>query len=325
MPAVSLVVCLHGEGDLLKRLLREAVGCYDDLVVVHDGPEKDSPSDIAPITRWDPPPMSLAQDFSMLCGTPVPIYRQPAETTAPTSVRAIVQQAGGRYFEGPRVFQQEPHWPFAWSQAAHDWILRLDADEFPSPELREWLIAFRRSPEPASALSMFTAIWPLWDGSRAVTHTWPKDRIFLINRRRVSFFGMVEQVPIPDGTVEATGLVLRHCPRRRSYGLKNLLLRKQAYRWRSVIAKSLLRSPVALPRWRWTDTSWPAGWEALRQRPISIGTKRMLRDSYRQLREMLTYERRILPSALLGTAFHQLLMAFTYVFYRCICRIGLIS
>lgn len=40
MPKISLVVCLYKERDLLERLLQNAEGCYDDLVVVHDGDEE---------------------------------------------------------------------------------------------------------------------------------------------------------------------------------------------------------------------------------------------------------------------------------------------
>jgi glycosyltransferase involved in cell wall biosynthesis len=41
MPAVSMVVCLYRERDFLSRLLKRAEGCYDDLVVVHDGQDRE--------------------------------------------------------------------------------------------------------------------------------------------------------------------------------------------------------------------------------------------------------------------------------------------
>src|SRR6059036_1005511 len=116
MPALSLVVCVHHERELLQRLFDHARGFYDDLVVVHDGPDA-------------------------------------------VNVRQVVEAAGGRFFERPRAYQQEPHWPFAWKQAAHDWILRLDADEFPSQEMKVWLQNFRAGPEPVDAISGFTCIW----------------------------------------------------------------------------------------------------------------------------------------------------------------------
>jgi hypothetical protein len=45
MTQISLVVCLYKERDLLERLLQHAEGCYDDLVVVHDGPEEAVPAE----------------------------------------------------------------------------------------------------------------------------------------------------------------------------------------------------------------------------------------------------------------------------------------
>src|ERR1700730_1273143 len=147
MPALSMVVCVRGEARLFERLLRETTGCYDDLVVVHDGP---------------------------------------ADTDGSQGIERFVVQHNGRFFVRPRAFQQEPHWPFAWEQAKHDWILRLDADEFPSEELKRWLRRFRDSDEPSKGISGYTSIWPLWNGRKNVTKRWPDRRIFLFHKQRVS-------------------------------------------------------------------------------------------------------------------------------------------
>lgn len=105
MPKLTLLVCLHGDRSFLERLLRESTGCYDELLVIHDGTDFDQ-------------------------------------------IETVTQAHGGRFFERPRAFSQEPHFPFAFGQARHDWILKLDSDEFPSNELRAWLIDFRSAPEP---------------------------------------------------------------------------------------------------------------------------------------------------------------------------------
>ncbi len=233
MPAISLVVCLYNEGDLLQRLLERAQGCYDDLVVVHDGPDT-------------------------------------------TNVRAVVAAAGGQFFEGPREYQQEPHWPFAWGAAKHDWILRLDADEAPSPALREWLQNFRAAHEPPADLSGYLCIWPLWNGQQAVTRRWPDNRIFFFHRQRVRFFGMAEQAPEADGLWERVPLVLEHQPRRQSFGLRYVLLRGQSARWRADIAKSLLlESPMRLPQWRWENRAWPRAWGRIQECPVRTAFVRL--------------------------------------------------
>jgi hypothetical protein len=269
MPAVSLVICLRTERDLLQRLLQSSGGCYDDLVVVHDGPDVEN-------------------------------------------VRAVVEAAGGRFFERPRAYQQEPHWPFAWQQAAHDWILRLDADEFPSVEMKAWLARFRQTPEPEEAVSGYTCFWPLWDGRRAVSKRWPGGRIFLFNRQRVRFFGMVEQVPVPDGRYEPLDLVLQHEPKRKSYGLHNLLVRKQAYRWRGLIARSLLGKPADLPGWRWVDEKWPEDWEQIRRHPWRTALARLTLETLRCLRSQWRLERRVFPIAAVSGPVHHALIGIEY-------------
>jgi hypothetical protein len=299
MPPVSLVVCVYKERDLLERLLQHAAGCYDDLVVVHDGAE-----DKADEAERAGKPAAI--NFSDLkADAPLPAgYREPESSPRAGSIHELVKRYGGRYYEGPRAFQQEPHWPFAWWQARHDWILRLDADEFPSDELREWIQKFRQSPEPASEISGYTCIWPLWGGKKAVTHNWPAGRNFLFHRQRVRFFGMAEAVPIPDDKLLEVASILHHEPHRKSYGLRNILCRRQAYLWRRVISESLMGNPTDLPCWRWTEREWLPSWKQIRNRPLRTGFFRLLWFPLVQGKSMLRGGEWPRPSACLNPGLH---------------------
>jgi hypothetical protein len=228
------------------------------------------------------------------------------------SIKELVTKYGGQFFVGRRSFQQEPHWPFAWKQARHAWILRLDADEVPSTELRKWLQAFCAQPEVDESISGYTCIWPLWDGQQVVTKHWPRGRIFLFHKDRVRFFGMVEQVPIPDGKFEPLQLILEHRPARKSYGFSNLLLRKQAYDWRRVIARSLLGQPTDLQCWRWTSEQWPSIWEDIRQRPLRTAFYRLMMWPLFNLREMKRVEGRVILSAVIFAGVHHCIVAVMY-------------
>jgi len=300
MPAISLVVCLYRERTHLERLLKETEGCYDDLVVVHDGREMGH--DAGPLGK------PAAIDYAALPkDAPCPVgYESPPTPARPGSIHALVQEHGGHFFEGGRSFQQEPHWPFAWWQARHDWILRLDADEFPSAELRAWLQAFRLAPEPTCA--GFTCIWPLWDGRCALDSRWPGGRVFLLNRTKARFFGMVEQMPIPDTRWKPIDLVLHHQPVGKSYGIRNILLRRQAYRWRREIARSLMDPPTDLPCWRWTSVEWPEPWKSLRRRPLRHGISALVRYPFHQSRSM--HKAGLVPnlSAALNPALHHFML-----------------
>jgi hypothetical protein len=309
MPAVSLVICVRKQRDLLVRLFSKTAGHFDDLVVVHDGPEDGALHGNDAVTTKQSP----AIDYSKLSKNElVPGYTIPLCPPTPNSIHELVLNHGGKYFVGPRSFQQEPHWPFAWAQAKHDWIMRLDADEFPSIELKKWLQDFRSLPEPEAMVSGYMCIWPLWNGTRATTKCWPANRIFLFHKQRVRYFGIAEQVPIADDHFEALPLILHHRPRRKSYGLRNILLRRQAYHWCRLIAQSLLGKPTDLATWRWTDTAWPPIWQEIRDRPLRTAAKRLFIWSARTAVQTRRAEGRIdFSFALTGSTFN-CLFSLTY-------------
>ena len=269
MPSLSLVACVHKERELLERLLQKAEGCYDDLVVVHDGPDS-------------------------------------------IGVRRVVEAHGGRFFENEKRGSLEAQSPFAWPLAKYDWIFRPDADEFPSEEMRKWLLDFRHAPEPAPEISGYTCIWPLWNGRKVVSRNIWDGRLFVFNRQRVRFFGMIEQGLVPDGRYEPTKLVLFHQPNRKSYGFHNVLFRKQAYRWREKIAQSLLGKPTDLPCWRWSDQNWPSEWEQVRKHPLQTAMRRLVMESFRGLRAQWRAERRFFPEAALNGPIHHALFCLKY-------------
>src|ERR1700730_1766925 len=308
MPATSLVVCLHRQRDFLERLLHETSGFFDDLVIVHDGPESAANDQVhTPDEIKETPP---AIDYSKLSfdSTLPRVYDTPPIPAQHGSIHELTLSYGGRYFEGPRCFQQEPHWPFAVSRAKHDWILRLDADEFPSAELKEWLAHFRAKQDTDRAVSGYTCVWPVWNGKNAVTRSWPSGRIFLFHRQRVRFFGMAEQVSVLDVRFQSLPLLLHHQPQRKSHGLLNILNRQQGSRWRLVIAQSLLDLPQDLPQWRWNDNTWPPFWDRLRRNPIRAGAYSLLPNTARTLRDQWQTEHKLMPLIAVATPLHHSLI-----------------
>jgi hypothetical protein len=318
MPKISLVVCPYKERALLERLLQHAEGCYDDLVVVHDGPENESrpPTSLSEIYIPSHRHPELAADFSIpeQAAKASVWWKTPEGPPIPGSIHELVTKYGGRYFEGPRCWQQEPHWPFAWSQAKHDWILRLDADEFPSSELRSWLQNIRKNPSLPS--SGFSALWPPWNGTRVITKKIPPFRIFFFNRQQVTFFGMAENGPSLKTPPEELLLEIVHQPVRKSIGPGNLLLREQAYRWRRVIGLSLQKTPLELPRWRMNSPDWPLYWEQMRQKPLRTALKRALLSIPREWRHCRKNGYDFLPEAAVGTALHKFLLPLAFWYYQ---------
>lgn len=232
MTKVSLVICVYGDSEPLQRLFDNTRDCYDDLLVIHDGP-----------------------DFE--------------------NVRSLVEGYGGRFIERPRAFSQEPHFPFAFGQAKHDWILRLDSDEFPSPELREWIKQFRHEPEPSEKISGYQCIWPVWNGRKAITRGWPNKRTFIFQRQRISWIGVFEQGAIPQAKLVRLPLTLCHQPKGKSHGFGNIFGKFRTDQGRTNAANALLGSPLDHPRWRYDSDQWPAGWQNVKDHPILTGLWRL--------------------------------------------------
>jgi hypothetical protein len=244
MPKISLVVCVHGDREPLRRLLDKSVDAYDELLVIHDGP-----------------------DFE--------------------DVRALVAQYGGRFIERPRAFSQEPHLPFAFGQASHNWILRFDSDEFPSVDLKTWLVQFRRNPEPDGNVSGYYCIWPAWNGRRMITKHWPSKRLFLFHRNRVRLIGLCENAPQPDTAPRRLNLILFHQPTGRSHGLRNIFGKLRSYQARMNVAHALFGSPYDHPRWRYEGRQWLAGWQEVKEHPVLTGLWRLFVWPPRQALAML--------------------------------------
>jgi hypothetical protein len=202
-------------------------------------------------------------------------------------VRSLVSQYRGRFIERPRAFNQEPHIPFALGEATHDWILRFDSDEFPTLELREWLVRFRERSEPPEDTSGFYCVWPAWNGRKAITKHWPNKRLFLMHRHRVRLIGLCENSPQPDFNMVKVPLTLCHEPNGATHGLRNIFGKERTRQNTSNLLRALPGSPLEHPRWRYESDQWPGGWKQVREHPILTGFWRLLVWPPRQALAML--------------------------------------
>lgn len=234
MPKISLIVCVYGDREPLARLLERSSGCYDELLVIHDGP-----------------------DFE--------------------DVRGLIARYGGRFIERPRAFSQEPHIPFAIGEATHDWILRFDSDEYPSEELKDWLVDFQKAGDVDPSIAGYRWICPAWNGRKRITMNWPYKFLRLFDRNKVRMIGLCENSPEPDPTYIAPRMALRfwHEPASPSLGLRNIFGKERTRQARKIIARALLGSPKDHPRWRYESDQWPAGWKQLKEHPILTGLWRL--------------------------------------------------
>lgn len=113
--------------------------------------------------------------------------------------REIAQNGGARFFQ--RAFDQyDTQKNFAAAQAAHDWVLALDADEELSPELRASLIAWKEQ-EPA-AIAYRVATRSNYLGGWIKHSGWyPEYRIRFYRRDSAKWTGAIHESVRAEGPV----------------------------------------------------------------------------------------------------------------------------
>jgi glycosyltransferase involved in cell wall biosynthesis len=110
----------------------------------------------------------------------------------------IARAYGAKILIGKFWGYMEPHLVPAYEQASGEWLLRIDADEFLSDDLRRALPSLVSD----SKIAAYEFNWPLFDGKKYLTKSWP-EKICLFRKDKISF------VALPDAPTEVAGLIKR--------------------------------------------------------------------------------------------------------------------
>src|SRR3989338_10954950 len=102
----------------------------------------------------------------------------------------ICREYEAKVFIRPHHGAMEFHVPFCFKQVRGDWILRIDADEFLSDELKENITNLIRKEN----IIAYEFLWPLWDKQKKLTKNWPH-KLCLFRKENVSFLGIVHFTP----------------------------------------------------------------------------------------------------------------------------------
>jgi glycosyltransferase involved in cell wall biosynthesis len=145
----------------------------------------------------------------------------------------------------------EQHLAFAFDKARGDWMLRIDADEFLSQELRDNLRKLAGQEEYVG----YEFIWPYWDGTKRITEKWPYKRCFF-RRDKLSFLGVPHFTPIVAGKIEKKDFVLEHRPSYNNFSL--LSFRKKWLPWAKIQAKYYWKDFSQIEKFNYYFKNWPS-------------------------------------------------------------------
>jgi len=120
----------------------------------------------------------------------------------------ICKKYTNKVFIMPHRGRSAFHWIPLIKKAKHDWILKLDADEFLSKDLKKNIKELAKN-DKADAYSF---IWPWYGDGKYITKRWPR-KTSLYRKSKISGMGFPAwDTPIVNGVTIKTDYVLEHKP-----------------------------------------------------------------------------------------------------------------
>ncbi len=175
----------------------------------------------------------------------------------------IARSYGARVFVGEPSGYMEPHLPQAYREAQGEWILRIDADERLSDELKAALPRLLEDDK----VDAYEFLWRLHDGQRYRSRRWPYKRC-LFRKRSLSFLALRDFVAEVDGEVGREQFELYHRP-----GFDNFSYAAFVSRWipaARLKARIFLSDFASIPRFNYTAADWPLSIRLRRRWPLLV-------------------------------------------------------
>ncbi|MCX6749292.1 MAG: glycosyltransferase [Candidatus Pacearchaeota archaeon] len=98
--------------------------------------------------------------------------------------------------------------PILFRKVKFPWVLKIDADEFLSPEFKKNIRKLVQNPKADA----YIVKWPFWDGKKHITKNWPT-KMPLYRKSKMSYFGFPHwDDPKINGNIIMTDFLLEHQP-----------------------------------------------------------------------------------------------------------------
>ncbi|MBN2087475.1 glycosyltransferase [Candidatus Peregrinibacteria bacterium] len=149
----------------------------------------------------------------------------------------IAREYTDKIFVLERKYMADYHYIEGLNECNGDWILKIDADEYLSEEIRENI----RIMTDSEIYDCYSFIWPIWDGEKYITKKWPrKDALF--RKNTFSFIELPHMNFQSKGKIKATDCILHHQPEYNNYSIG--IFSEKHKKWIDLHANSLMKSKI---------------------------------------------------------------------------------
>lgn len=156
----------------------------------------------------------------------------------------------------------EPLRQISYQHSGGEWILQLDADEFLSADFAARIPALLGD----EAVDAYEPAWPLYDGRRYRTQSWPRKRC-LFRRSAISYLGIPHFVVAVSGEVKRIPERLEHQPAYDNVSWPTF--RRKWLPWARLQAGWYLRDLEQVPAFQFKDREWPRSVRFRRNWPLA--------------------------------------------------------
>ncbi|MFA6145754.1 MAG: glycosyltransferase [Patescibacteria group bacterium] len=151
----------------------------------------------------------------------------------------------------------ELHYPFVFQKASGDWILKIDADEFLSVNLKKELMNLADQ----NKVDAYAFLW-VWYNSLNQRYFRKENRYktCFLRKEKMYFLGLPHNPLLTEGSLKKNNLILGHVYRKQSFRIWF----KNNYRWAKIHAEYLLKDFNELPAYQAQREDW------LKKRPVYL-------------------------------------------------------
>jgi glycosyltransferase involved in cell wall biosynthesis len=162
----------------------------------------------------------------------------------------ICRAFGAKIFIREHAGFMEAHLPFCFDQAEGDWLLRIDADEYLSEELKNNLRSLMQDEKVAA----YEFLWLIYKDKKSISHNWPH-KVCFFRKNKISFLGVIHYLPEISGAIYRSKLELIHQPD--YYNFTWQCFRVKWLNWAKAQAANYFKDFSVISKFNYYRSDWP--------------------------------------------------------------------